>query len=781
MALRKVILETKRYGARLFLYATLLPSACFAHHSTPLPIADVLSARSFTEYSPVQFSPDGKWLAYTVTEDRPSGLASAEDFLRAGVPRVAKSAGIFLIDTETGRSRSVSGSQGENWLPVWSPNGRYLAMLSDRDGSGLAKLWVWQIASNALRKVSDVNVRASQLEWLPDSHAILTGVLPEHLTAAEFAARLTNAPTTSANRFETSATTVEVYRSPSILASGKGTTDSPPWSLDYTLCDLAIINVDTGDIRRIDRGHRISAYFLSPDGSQVVYTSPQSFLKPGSQQILFNIFLVSLSTGRLRTMAAAVPLEFGGGSLKWSPIGSMFAYRTGGMEGRGDCFVLDPASGVAENLTNFPERHAGYASFPPLWDAKGRNVFFTDGDALWKATPGASQAAMIANIPEYRVIRLIEDGAGTLWSQDDGESTIVPAFGRSSKEVTFYRIDLNSAKVVPLLAVGQNPLSAEFDLLGAVAPGGSQFAYFSQDAQHDMDLWLTDPSFTHRRRITHLNPQFDGYSMGSARLIQWLSLDGELLQGALLLPSGYQAERRYPLVVWVYGGERGSDSIEQFGFLGGPFNLQLFATRGYAVLFPDIPQHLGTPMADLAKAVLPGINKVIEMGIADESRLGVIGHSYGGYSVLSLLVQTHRFKAAVIEDATGDLISSYGQMGKDGTAFGISGAEGGQQLMGGTPWEFRDRYIENSPVFYFDRIATPLLILHGTEDIAVAPFLGDEVFVDLRRLGKPVEYAKYGGEGHSPADWSRSDQLDLWQRVLGWFHTYLSAPTSTAN
>src|SRR5260370_30563974 len=103
-------------------------------------------------------------------------------------------------------------------------------------------------------------------------------------------------------------------------------------------------------------------------------------------------------------------------------------------------------------------------------------------------------------------------------------------------------------------------------------------------------------------------------------------------------------------------------------------------------------------MADLAKTVLPGVDKVIELGIADADRLGVIGHSYGGYSTLSLLVQTKRFKAGMMIDGFGDLIASYGQMGLDGTAFGTSVAEQGQQLMGGTPWEFRERYIENSPI-----------------------------------------------------------------------------------
>ena len=143
---------------------------------------------------------------------------------------------------------------------------------------------------------------------------------------------------------------------------------------------------------------------------------------------------------------------------------------------------------------------------------------------------------------------------------------------------------------------------------------------------------------------------------------------------------------------------------------------------------------------------------------------------------MSLVVQTKRFKAAIVEDGTGDLIASYGQMNKDGAAFGTSLAEHGQQLMGGTPWEFRDRYIENSPIFYLDRVETPLLILHGAEDRTVAPFLGDEIFVGLRRLGKEVAYAKYEGEGHSPTYWSYSNQVDFCNRVIAWFDGHLKKP-----
>jgi dipeptidyl aminopeptidase/acylaminoacyl peptidase len=88
-----------------------------------------------------------------------------------------------------------------------------------------------------------------------------------------------------------------------------------------------------------------------------------------------------------------------------------------------------------------------------------------------------------------------------------------------------------------------------------------------------------------------------------------------------------------------------------------------------------------------------------------------------------------------------------------------------------TPWLSREKYIENSPVFYLDRVATPLLILHGSKDLEVAPFLAEEIFVDLRRLGKPVVYAKYEGEGHEIVGFH--NQLDFVARLIDWFEKYL--------
>jgi dipeptidyl aminopeptidase/acylaminoacyl peptidase len=118
----------------------------------------------------------------------------------------------------------------------------------------------------------------------------------------------------------------------------------------------------------------------------------------------------------------------------------------------------------------------------------------------------------------------------------------------------------------------------------------------------------------------------------------------------------------------------------------------------------------------------------------------------------------------------GNLISQYTQMSETGAS--IYTAEMVQRT-GGSLWEKRDKFIENSPIFFFDRVKTPLLIIQGTADRQVQAARSDEVFVSLRFLGKEVEYAKYTGESHGVADWRFANQVDYLNRVIAWFDRWL--------
>lgn len=114
--------------------------------------------------------------------------------------------------------------------------------------------------------------------------------------------------------------------------------------------------------------------------------------------------------------------------------------------------------------------------------------------------------------------------------------------------------------------------------------------------------------------------------------------------------------------------------------------MQLYATRGYAVLYPDIPTEVGTPVADMVRATLAAVQKVIEMGVADPDRVAVMGQSYGGYTVLALITNVNIFKAAIARAAQGNLIGAYVQMRENsGEAIGIGWSEEGQGKMGGSP------------------------------------------------------------------------------------------------
>jgi dipeptidyl aminopeptidase/acylaminoacyl peptidase len=741
-----------------------------------LPVEVALNMQYFAEYSPLAVTPDGQTLAYVIRNNQDNKDDWGER-ARTGIPWHARRGDIWILNIETGEKMNLTDGRANNWLPAWSPDGRLLAFFSDRDGSGQARVWIWDPTKNQLRVLSDINVRGDQIEWLPNGETLFVTTVPRGLSSEGYA-KILSSGKTQANNYDvrkTPGSSVILYRGTS---KNQETQTSDPWNLDFYLRDLASIEVSTGRTTWIIHGQRIAKYLLSPDGSRVAYSRPNSFEMAGSQQTLFDIVSTDILGRSERILTSNIRLDYDGTAFSWSPRGSHLSFQTGGpAEKTHDCYVVHFRTGQMDNLTHLqPQRSWERKGEPPLWDAKGENVYFINDGALWRASLEGRSAMRIGQIPNRKVQLMTSYLNNQLWTSDKGKSTIVVTHDNHGKQDGFYKIALDTGEHTELLEEGQCYTCNRHDHIVGIGESGQQIAYFAEDAGSSPDIWISSPNLGNRRRLTDINPQFDRYEMGLTRLVRWLSTDGEELQGALVLPPDFREGRRYPLIVWVYGGAILSDHLDHFGLAGtGPFNLQLLATRGYAILLPDAPQHPGTPMLDLAKTILPGVDKVISMGVADPDRLGVMGHSYGGYSVLSLIVQTRRFKAAIEADGKGDLISAYGQMQRDGTAYQTAIMERGPGLLGGTPWQYRDRYIENSPFFYFDRVETPLLIVHGSEDTGVASFLGDELFVALRRLGKDVEYAKYEGENHAPPYWSYPNQTDLCNRMIEWFSRYLGA------
>jgi dipeptidyl aminopeptidase/acylaminoacyl peptidase len=290
--------------------------------------------------------------------------------------------------------------------------------------------------------------------------------------------------------------------------------------------------------------------------------------------------------------------------------------------------------------------------------------------------------------------------------------------------------------------------------------------YSLQSSTEPGDLWRAQLSHGSPQKMTGNGAGFDAVNLATARVVEWKGADGVARKAALLLPANYRPGEKLPLVVWSYGGEKGSDFIDTYGFWGpGNFDMQVLATRGYAVLSPDLPINIGSPMHDIFTGTMNAVDELVSEGIADPDRMAIMGQSYGSYSTLSTITQTTRFKAAVISSVlVPDLMTDYLYMSPNGQGVATDGVEHGQIRMGATPWENPGRYIDNSPIWKFDRIETPLLMALGTEDGATNFDGANGTFVALQRLGKEAEYRLYQGEGHGFLQ--PEDVMDWWNRRI---------------
>jgi len=759
-----------------------VPEIVSGQQLNALPVEDTLHNRVFPDWSLFEFSPDERWLLYVVQDDERARSNDRDGDLRGGIPGYGRGTDIWILNLESGAARNLTSEKGDNWLPKWSPDGHFLAFLSDRDGSGQARLWVWDAMKNDLRKVSDTELKQwFPIEWAPDSHSVFVTAMPPSPPPELSVKRIQ--PTAEGRKTSlgnVQSPKVVVYESNRIKRGDERASTSDPWDLNDSLRNLVRVDIVTGQTTLVVHDQRVQTYRLSPDGLSLGYTVPKRFEKPGSQQILFDLVVLTIATMQERIVAKDIRLWFEG-DFSWSPDGTILTYRTGGpdQELMHDCYVVSAKGGSPRNITHFstPKRSSGMSKVS-WWNESGSHIYFIDDGALWQASPSQDRATALAQITHHKMgWRSFPQSETSLDAIDDDTSVLVVAHDDEGQQEGFYKINLTNGDITRLLEEGQCYTCGNAWLPYVVTRDRHHVAYVAEDAQHGFDLWLSDTAFKAPRRLTHLNPQFDKYRLGSAQLIDWLSDDGERLQGALLLPSDYQGGKRYPLIVGVWGGKQLSRAFHRFGFVWTKidekfteFNMHLLATRGYAVLLPDSPRLEGKPMAELAKTVLPGVNKVINMGIADPDSIGLMGLNNGGGidDVLALIVQTRRFKAAVDVGGTGDLAGLYGDPGKTEVAPEIDAIE---RVMGGTPWQVPARYRENSPFFYLDRVETPLLILRSARDGSGLKFSGDQTFVSLRRLGKDVEYARYEDEDHFPR--SYANQLDYSNRILTWFDKYL--------
>src|SRR6202161_2964418 len=288
-------------GSRRIKIAGAVLSCCIAvvartpaQERKPIGGEDILNTKRIAPLVPVALSPDGKRLAYTVQDNRRSNAFDRNATSRTGLAFWGNGSDIWIQNLEPGRVRNLTGGNGNNWLPAWSPDGHYLAFFSTRGTSQLAHLWVLDMARDELRQVTDKDVRGDQIEWTRDAQHVLVTTVPEGVSLEDYVDKISGSKPKTGVKGEGSDSTAILYQNRSNSDDPDRLPQSDPWSLDEVWRDLISIDVGSGEVKTLAHDTRIASYFVSPDGSRVAYTIPTHFEKPGSKQTFFYLVPVRI-------------------------------------------------------------------------------------------------------------------------------------------------------------------------------------------------------------------------------------------------------------------------------------------------------------------------------------------------------------------------------------------------------------------------------------------------------------------------------------------------------
>jgi dipeptidyl aminopeptidase/acylaminoacyl peptidase len=297
------------------------------------------------------------------------------------------------------------------------------------------------------------------------------------------------------------------------------------------------------------------------------------------------------------------------------------------------------------------------------------------------------------------------------------------------------------------------------------------YMYSAQSFEDSPDIFVGDARLAAPTQVTNTNPFQDEYHWGRAELVEFTNTWGDTLQGSLYYPAGYVEGVQYPMIVYIY--EIRAQDVRTYHVASERdyYDFQAWVQNGYFVFQPDIVYRDRDPGVSARAAIEPAVAKVVETGMIDPAKVGLIGHSWGGYQTTYMSTVSDVFAAAVAGAPLTNLFSMYLSVywnsgGTDARIFEIS-----QGRMEVPFWEDEEAYRRNSPVFHIENMTTPLLMAQGTEDGAVDFNQGVEFYNAARRADKDFVFLVYNGENHGFA--REPNQRDYHRRIIEWFDHYL--------
>lgn len=300
----------------------------------------------------------------------------------------------------------------------------------------------------------------------------------------------------------------------------------------------------------------------------------------------------------------------------------------------------------------------------------------------------------------------------------------------------------------------------------------NDFAYIKQTYTQSPNLFVTDLTFSATKKVSNTNPFQSEYAWGKSELITYTNALGKQAQGILYYPAAYKKGGKYPMITYVY--EKLSNRFHNYILPSKTnyYNTTVWTQNGYFVLNPDIEFIAGDPGISSTKTLESAVKAVVEKGDVDAKKVGLIGHSWGGYQAGFVPTQTDIFAASVAGAGLTELISmnlavtpAFGGTPENGH-FEVS-----QERMEVAPWISPERYLRNSSVMQIEKLNTPILFEVGDNDQNVNWFQGIAYYNAARRAAKPFVLLVYAKEGHGLRN--DKNKRDYQQRILTWFGYYL--------
>ena len=408
------------------------------------------------------------------------------------------------------------------------------------------------------------------------------------------------------------------------------------------------------------------------------------------------------------------------------------------------------------------------------WEGKDENPIFTPNGKLIVFTSDGEKIKAIGLSDAYQISsnggkpkKLAETpnrNASIISVSADNNYVFVADANRTKSEV--YKISLNSSNISPMLNLKGRVSSPK------LSDDSKKIVFVKQELDKPSEVFISQLNIINPKQISNFNPTKVFPKLAKTEIITWKSKDGLEIEGLITYPTKYKKRKKYPLAVIIHGGPAGVFS-ETFTGARSIYNIEYFASNGYAVLRPN-PRGSTGYGKDFRYAnfkdwgfgdyedIMSGVDKVIDMGVADPNRLAVMGWSYGGYMTSFVVTRTNRFKAASMGAGLPNLVSM--TTTTDIPDYLVA-------HMGGEFWDDYETYEKHSAIYRIDKVQTPTQVIHGANDLRVPFTQGQEFYVALKRKGVPTEMVVYPRTPHGPRE--PKLLMDVSPRILTWLDKYI--------